>query len=86
MYKYKILHGRFADGGVLEDSAEAEVLFLGGPHKGHRAYVSTAKFNCGAYGATVECECGNAWANAMYGCWQNYHQRPESGDSTLAIF
>jgi len=86
MYKYKILCGRFADGGVLEDSAEAEVQFLSGPHKGHRAYVSTAKFNCGAYSAAVNCECGASWENEMHGCWQWGHQRPESGDGTLAIF
>jgi hypothetical protein len=86
MHKYKVLRGRLADGGILEDSASARVLWLSGPHAGHKAYVYTAKFGCGAYSAVVQCQCGVSWENGMNGCWQNYHQRPESGDSTLAIF
>jgi hypothetical protein len=85
MYSYKVLRGRFADGRLLADSARAEVLFLGGPHKGHKALVWTSKHSCGAYGTTVECECGRVWENAMNGCWQNYHQRPEAGDKALEV-
>ena len=80
-----VIFGRLANAGLLEDQAEALVVYLAGPHAGHVARVCSAKFNCGAYEQAVRCECGVAWESEMKGCRQHHHQRPESGDLTLAL-
>lgn len=81
--KVKVLGGTEADASQLDDFGEMQVEYATGPHKGHKATLYTEKHNCGAYGESIVCECGATWESAMYGCWQQGHQREESGDESL---
>ena len=76
-----ILSGKIADAGQFDDWGEALVLIASGPHRGHIAEYSTAKYNCGAYLEELHCQCAKHWQNQSYGCPS--HQRPQSGDQTL---
>ena len=76
--------GLFADAGQLDDWGDAKAVVVGGPHDGHVVTIETEKHNCGAYGESVRCDCGDSWQSAMHGCWQHGHQREEGGDGELA--
>lgn len=73
----------FDIGGELDEEAKARFLICGGEHDDHIVTVLAEKHNCGAFGETVECQCGARWQSAMYGCWQHDHQRAEAGDPRL---
>lgn len=72
-----------ADSRQIEDSGEVNIRYIDGPHAGHIARYKTAKYNCGAYSTVIECQCDHIYASAMNGCWQQGHQRHESGDLEL---
>ena len=74
---------KMADASKLDDAAWSTWCIKSGPHAGHIAEVYSAKHNCGAYQIDVTCGCGATYTNAMNGCWQNGHQRPEEGDQAL---
>jgi hypothetical protein len=75
--------GDVADAGQFDDSGSAIYRVQGGEHDGHKIVICTEKHNCGAYGESVSCSCGAYWQSAMYGCWQQGHQRQEEGDKSL---
>ncbi len=81
-----VLSGGFADAGQLTDADHATVRFMSGPHAGHKAEISTAKHDCGAFEESVVCACGAHYQNEMNGCWQRGHQRQERGDATLRFW
>ena len=78
------VQGNEADYGELDSQGEYTAIVSGGEHDNHQVKVLTEKHNCGACGQSVECSCGNYWQSAMNGCWQQGHQRQESGDLSLA--
>ena len=80
------LIGVRADAGRLNSQGEEIVYFLRGPHAGHIARISSAKFDCGAYYIDVYCSCGASYANDVHGCWQWGHHREGGGDPTLAEY
>jgi hypothetical protein len=81
--KLIFISGENADAGQFDDSGSAVYRVQGGKHDGHQVTISTEKHNCGAYGESVSCSCGGYWQSAMYGCWQQGHQRREEGDKSL---
>lgn len=76
------ISGRPADSSLLEDYGREEYKDVAG-HPGHIVTVFSDKHSCGAYSIVVECSCGSCWQSALEGCWQNAHQREESGDRSL---
>ncbi len=74
---------QMADASQIDDAVRSTWHIKDGSHKGHTAAVYSAKHNCGAYQIDVECSCGAKYENAINGCWQNGHQRAESGDTAL---
>jgi len=81
----KLIHisGKSADFGKMDDYGKEVFKVSGGQHDGHTVTINTEKHNCGAGGEVVECSCGARWQSAMYGCWQQGHQRKEECDPTL---
>lgn len=77
------ISGTIANAGQIEDSGDAKIEFITGSHKNHTADYLTTKHNCGSWQEDVTCQCGSEWSNAMNGCWQQGHQREESGDESL---
>jgi hypothetical protein len=81
--KALLLKGRLADSGQVEDNATAEIVYLSGPHIGHRANLYSWKHNCGGSTETVVCECGAMYSSGEEGCWAYGHQCSPTGDETL---
>ena len=73
------LSGVEADASEFDDNGLEVWGVAGGEHHGHVVIVTTAKHNCGAYDEEQRCSCGQWYANAMHGCWQQGHQREEHG-------
>lgn len=70
----KRLRGRFANSGEISDSAEAVVEVIGQEN----FLVTTRKESCGAFSVDISTMDGeDVYENAMNGCWQQNHQRPE---------
>jgi hypothetical protein len=81
--KLIFVSGNVADAGQFDDSGEAHYHVQGGEHDSHEVTIYTEKHNCGAYGESVNCSCGEAWQSSMHGCWQAGHQREEFGNPSL---
>jgi len=81
--KLVLIGGNVANDGELDDEGEAVYRVQGGEHNEHVITICTEKHNCGAWGESVDCSCGESWQSSMWGCWQYGHQREETGNPSL---
>ena len=82
---YKLISGEICDFSQLDSYGNANVIIIGGPHHGHNALVTGAKFNCGAGWEHIICSCGAEFESQTSGCWQMGHNWPSytRGDKYL---